>query len=90
MLVLTKRALRYIVDFYIYNAGRRFNQRPFKLAVHLAFNLNRDPGIEDGLSNVGEDVRSDNNGGTNVGSVFVFEVVFIVSILQDEGWRQVC
>ena len=45
MLVLTKQALRYIVDFYIYNAGRRFNQGPSKLAVHLAFDLNRDPGI---------------------------------------------
>ena len=45
MLVLTKQALGYVVDFYIYKAGRRFNQRPSKLTVHLAFDLNRDPGI---------------------------------------------
>ena len=43
-----------------------------------------------GLSNVGEVVRSNRNRGTHVGSVFAFEVVFIVSILQDEGWKQVC
>ena len=94
MLVMTKQALWYIVDFYIYNAKRRFNQRRSKLAVHLAFDLNRDPGIggcnTGRLSNVGEDVRSNRNRGTNVGSVFAFEVVFIVSILQDEGWKQVC
>ena len=42
------------------------------------------------LSNVGEDVRNNKNRGTNIGSVFAFEVVFIVSILQDEGWKQVC
>ena len=45
MLVLTKQALRYIVDFYIYSAGRRFNQRRCKLTVYLAFDLNGDPGI---------------------------------------------
>jgi hypothetical protein len=90
MLMLTKQALRYIVNFYIYNAGRQFNQGPSELVVHLAFDLNRDPGIGgtqhwNGLANVGEDVRWDRNRGTNVGSAFVFEVVFIVSILQDEG-----
>ena len=45
MLVLTKQALRYIVDFDVYNAGRRFNQGLSKLAPHLTFDLNRDPGI---------------------------------------------
>ena len=45
MLVLTKRALRYIVEFYIYHAGRRFSPGPSELAVHHAFDLNRDLGI---------------------------------------------
>ena len=45
MLVLTKRALRYILDSYIYNAGRRLSQGLFELLVHLAFDLNSDPGI---------------------------------------------
>ena len=45
MLVLTKRALRYILDLYIYYAGRRFNPGPTELAVHLTFDLNRDLGI---------------------------------------------
>ena len=45
MLVLTKRALRYIVDFDGYEVGRQFNQGPFKLALHLTLDLNRDPGI---------------------------------------------
>ena len=44
MLVLTKRALRYIVDFYIYDPGRRFNQGPFELAGHITFDLNRNDG----------------------------------------------
>ena len=45
MLVLTKRALRYIVDFDVYEVGRRFNQGPSKLALYLTLDLNRDPGI---------------------------------------------
>ena len=45
MLVSTKRALRYIVDFDVYDVGRRFNRGPSKLALHLTFDLNRDPGI---------------------------------------------
>ena len=51
MLVLTKQALRYIVDFYIYDVGQRFNQGPSEIAVNHAFNLNRDPGI--GERNIG-------------------------------------
>ena len=43
-----------------------------------------------GLSNIGEAVSRSQDRGTNIGSVFAFEVVFIVSILQGEGWKQVC
>ena len=45
MLVLTKQALRYIVDFYIYDVGQRFNQGPFELAGRITFDLNRNDGI---------------------------------------------